>query len=664
MEGCAPRLRFEDQSNIYTRWLYFAQRTRGAHPSINLKNQVTMNLIISLILVGGLWLALFPNFVNPIGTGIDASAQYAVNLAAAENWSFGDNLAFTFGPLGYLLIPENTGHNLVYGIIFQVTIYTLFCAALLYWVRQEKIEPLPLLTFVIAWTVVFKVFALCFDNFLLLALLFVSYLAVIEDRRLRRYLFVLAVATLAGILPYTKFNLGLAGGATIFLLAGILWWKRGFWSAASALIIYFWVTTSIAVLFIGDLVTTFHWLRFSLSLADGYSTAMSLVGPIDEVLLALAFGIFVLTSAFWSARRREPLAIFYILSLGCLFVIFKHGFVRHDPPHLLSFVSFALGLNTLTLILAGGSKCWKRILNWHVIILSICVCLLGANRTGSSKDCLLGREGYDNLCSVFHFAELSNYNDLLTKRALRENRLPPRLIHQWHREGLKIDVLPWELSIFAANRGLKWQPSPFLQLYTIYTPILDKITAKHFSGTNKPDLLLVSELAIDKRHLFFDTPLTWRAIMDGYEYSDYLPENNGHLLKKRPQPLQKNDEAVTMIFWRSEDWLAVPGSTNLITAHWPIRLTTCGRIMKTLFHIPPAYLHAEYEDGITITYRFLPEQAGNGLVANYLPREKVEGEFAKALQGQPFPRVKRISFSGPGLFYYDTTVPIVWREWE
>ena len=623
-----------------------------------------MNLIISLILVGGVWLALFPNFVHPITTGLDASAQYAVNLAAAESWSFGDNLAFTFGPLGYLLIPENIGHNLVYGVIFQVAISTLFCAALLYWVRQEKIEPLPLLTFVVGWIIVFKAFGLCFDNFLLLALLFVGYLAVVEDRRSRRYVFVVAVATLAGILPFTKFNLGLAGGATIFLLAGILWWKRGVWSAASTLIIYFWVTTIVAVLFVGDLVTTFRWLRLSLSLADGYSTAMSLVGPIDEVLLALAFGIFILASAFWSARRREPLAAFYLLSLGCLFVLFKHGFVRHDPPHLLSFVSFALGLNTLTLILAGSSKCWKRILNWHVIVLSIGVCLLGANRTGCGKDGLLGKEGYDNLCSVINFSELSDYNDLLTKRNLREDRLPPSLIQQWYREGLKVDVVPWELSIFAANRGLNWQPSPFLQFYTIYTPILDKITAEHFSGTNRPDLLLVSELAIDKRHLFLDTPLTWRAIMNGYEYGNYLTDNNLHLLKKRQRPLEKNDEAVTVVFWRPEAWLAVPESTNLITAHWPLRLTRRGRIMKTLFHIPPAYLHAEYEDGVTITYRFLPEQAGNGLVGNYLPREKVEGEFAKALQGQPFPRVKRISFSGPGLFYYNTTEPLVWRVWE
>src|SRR5580704_7569408 len=78
--------------------------------------------------LGFLWvaLAMIPTVPDILGTGLDASWAYGINLAHAQNLIFGRDVVFTFGPLGYLFypIPGLAGSWAALG--FAWAIYALF----------------------------------------------------------------------------------------------------------------------------------------------------------------------------------------------------------------------------------------------------------------------------------------------------------------------------------------------------------------------------------------------------------------------------------------------------------------------------------------------------------------------------------------------------------
>ncbi len=82
-----------------------------------------------------LLLATFPGHYQPIRTGLDPSYQYGLNFLANSDQVFGRDVAFTFGPLGYLLIPLDIGNNLVESILLRLLVHALFAACLVHLAR-------------------------------------------------------------------------------------------------------------------------------------------------------------------------------------------------------------------------------------------------------------------------------------------------------------------------------------------------------------------------------------------------------------------------------------------------------------------------------------------------------------------------------------------------
>src|SRR5688572_17813742 len=83
-------------------------------------------------LILGVWLGLirFPVLPTP---GLDSSWQMVIAHATAHSMQFGTEIVFTYGPLGYLMVPINVGtnnwHHLAWqlgaNLVFAVAIYCL-----------------------------------------------------------------------------------------------------------------------------------------------------------------------------------------------------------------------------------------------------------------------------------------------------------------------------------------------------------------------------------------------------------------------------------------------------------------------------------------------------------------------------------------------------------
>src|SRR5260370_5295425 len=55
---------------------------------------------------------------------------FALNYAAAHGLAIGRDVVWTTGPLGYLVFPQDVGHNLTHALIFQSVVWALLIAIL------------------------------------------------------------------------------------------------------------------------------------------------------------------------------------------------------------------------------------------------------------------------------------------------------------------------------------------------------------------------------------------------------------------------------------------------------------------------------------------------------------------------------------------------------
>ena len=77
--------------------------------------------------------AAFPGYYAPLGVLLDDGWVYMVNSLAASKWS---GVVFTYGPLGYLLVPYDIGNNLAIAIAFQVSLHLIFALLIFASLRQ------------------------------------------------------------------------------------------------------------------------------------------------------------------------------------------------------------------------------------------------------------------------------------------------------------------------------------------------------------------------------------------------------------------------------------------------------------------------------------------------------------------------------------------------
>ena len=65
----------------------------------------------------------FPYRFSPIDTGLDPSWIFAINYFFDNNFIFGRDVIWTYGPLGFLSYPLNVGVNLDMATGFQVCLW-------------------------------------------------------------------------------------------------------------------------------------------------------------------------------------------------------------------------------------------------------------------------------------------------------------------------------------------------------------------------------------------------------------------------------------------------------------------------------------------------------------------------------------------------------------
>jgi hypothetical protein len=294
----------------------------------------------------------------------------------------------------------------------------------------------------------------------------------------------------------------------------------------------------------------------------------------------------------------------------------------------------------------------------------------GGNRPWLRGDGFIvrGDAGLANLSSVLDLAA--------TRRRLFEHgevvmagqRLPSSWVEPMRQPGVTGDATPWEFSYIAAN-DLAWSPNPVLQTFVAWTPALDRLSARHFSGDRAPDFVLMEWIELDGRHPLATAPETWRAVLANYDMIRILaPAERAQLRLASPWSvalLQRRDtprglDLVEHSVGRADFFtpIPVPETETLLFLELDLRTTFSGAFMKLAAQIPPVHMRIYYETGQTVTFRVVPDTLRNAIMVQPFPLA-VE-EFRVAADRRLGPRITAVAIEGPGTYDFMPTFSYRW----
>jgi hypothetical protein len=578
--------------------------------------------------------------------GLDGSWRVALTLAAQQHLRFGEQIVFTFGPLGYALqgIPDPglaVATVLVQGLLAAATvagIWTLLAgggsapAKLAFAASVAAFASIVLVDYVAA----------------IAALALVAGAA----RHPRTALFAgsaLGVIALLGML--SKYTLGidaLAAGTAAWAVDALRGPKRrrriALLGAAAC-----WGLTALGMFaaFAFSPAGLAAYLRGAAEISNGYSGAMALPGPASQVVLAALIGAAILGAAILLARERR--AGVAAAAAIVLFLAWKHGFVRQDghviyyfgtAPAVAAVLAIALRRKTArafaltTTALALGAFVWIHLQIWHA-----------------------PPRLFDPERATRGLAFLRDPVGVVAERAsgavaaLAPDRLPAATVASL-RAG-SVDVLPWETAIVPAN-ALRWAPLPVFQTYSAYTPRLDALDRDALAA-NGAAHVLYRYVAFDERAPFGDAPATLAELACRYALETpnvTTAANEPYLLLRRDARAHCDDESAGSVDARVNEPIAVPpaGAPNaFVVASVAVRPSLATRAATALWRAPRLDVVVRFDDATEQRYRVVAATLGDGMIVSAFPRDG--DEAARFFAGRAVRAVRTIAFvARPGAY--------------
>jgi hypothetical protein len=576
-------------------------------------------LVLTLIYIA---LISLPGPPKSYGTGLDASWMLGLNLAHARGMVPGRDVIFTYGPLGYLLYPEPVSGTPMLALIFRLGLYLLSIAALarLLWIMQSKA--------VAFWTALMLGLGVALDalpeeNQVILAVTALALLP-LADRSHWRYAELSVLGFVTGLGCLVKMNQGIEGVAIFLMLLATIAFQdrpltrraRGQLLAALSILplsLMIWFAAST-----GSLSGLVAYLRTGWEVVSGYSEAMGLPGPLWQVTLACATiaATFLVLLVAADLRSLWPGAA---PALIVAFFVFKHAMVRQGPGHAPSFhIKFAVGLLFL-LVCARVTRDRRLIVTLQLFSVVMAYAISIEAYPGFDSDIksrLQLRPAYTSLTAYWRWpstwAGVGAANDL--------NRSKLRLPDRMHRliGNATVDAIPWDVDIVRANNWT-WRPRPVFQSYSAYTPALDRLDAAHLESDRTADFTILNFAAIDYRHPFLETPLSWRALLDRYDLK--LAAADWFLLQHRNAsrygPLAPLGSSVA----RWDEDVLVPQVEGMLVMGPRLRSSLYGKLATLLFRPAPVYAEVTYRSGKKIRWRCVPRNLAAGFLTRPFPQD-------------------------------------------
>jgi hypothetical protein len=439
-------------------------------------------LLLSTPLLGALIAAITWPFksIAP-SAGLDPSWIAGLYMAAERGMHAGTEIVFTYGPLGFLGLPDL--YNVWLGrfaFIWSALVQVVFCIGLL-WASRRAFGLAAGLAIAVCATMT------PIADPLAIAAVVVGAAALLGEEWSPRARLALAagIGALAGMQLLGSLRTGPALAAVgVAVLLGLPDRRRTFPAFIGSLVLsfaVFWFATGQGI---GNLD---EYAVNTVNVVGGYSEAMVFVLPgpwwrAPAVLLAAATLAVLCLAAVW--RRDNPRRVGLVLMVAAVaFLMFKHAFVRESPASVgAMFASFlAIGVALVPHV--------RRRLAIGAVAVLIALAFV-ANPDLGDFPLQFGR-------NAKAFAGQARTIVIPGRAAEEEQRgredmeaayaLGPADLALLRRG--TVHVAPWEAGAAWAY-GLDWDPLPAFQQYEAYTERLDDLNAAKLESATAPDLIL------------------------------------------------------------------------------------------------------------------------------------------------------------------------------
>ena len=533
----------------------------------------------------------------------------------------GTEVHWTWGPLGYLHLPQPIGaiaKSPPYFIVLSHVVAVLLLLRLTYVIKSMTLA---------LWTVLI-VAAGCllnpfsFQDRLEVPVLLAALLVVI-DKSQWRYLELVLLGQLAALGLLGKFNVGCQSFALFLTAVAIFVYqdhplsrsKR--WALGGSLLLFLLTLFAVYRTATGEILSIGAYFRTCLEIASGYSESMAVVAPEWQIHLAILSVVALFAAIPLLTARPRLLLPGILLAAVVVFFAWKNATVR-QVRYTRSF-NPTMALASLYLVVhAAAGRDRRLIMAYQLASLYMGYQLIAAEFPGQRDYVVRSRLSLQHAgIQAQRLFAWKRTRDQIAKQSAT-NLSVLRLDSRFH-EAIgqsAVDAVPWNMARVYANQW-NWRPRPIIQSYSAYTPSLDALNANHLLSTDAAEHVLLEWGPIDQRHHFFADPMSWRALLDRY---DFIFQNDQVALLRRGDPGRfKEDIALgaTRSTWGEP--IIVPDEEGWVILSVTIEKSLWGVVRAIFFRLEPTYVEVSYRSGKTRQWRAVAESLESGVIINPSP---------------------------------------------
>lgn len=596
-----------------------------------------------------------PVYLRQVTGGLDPSWIYGINVFNDMGFKYGRDLAFTYGPLGFLTNTHNIGNNLTFALIFWGVIFAvhLFLLIYIFWIdRDIKVSKtniiisLLLLAVSISMAWSRNISAEYYITMIILISLSIAWYSQ------RKGLFFTIACILTTILLFIKFSGAITSLTAIVLLLALYIFKNkknGIQLLKIFLIIPIGFVAGYLIYnpSISNMIT---YIKDAAEISGGYNIAMSTLSRRTILLKALIMLFAYISTIIFIFFINRDTSFYMMIFSGAFFMIFKHGFVRGDDGHTFIFFSGFLMFFSIIILFINTKQIYQFSKEKNnVLIMGMILILAMILPSGLRAD------NIEKLISGRYGMLISDIGKVIKEPIIGTGQLPKEILDKIGLE--PVTIFPQEIS-FAAYNQITYVPMPIFQAYSAYTPYLDNRNAEFFKSEYAPEYIIFDIGAIDNRIPLVEVPATWDAIYKNY-YA-VMCEKGLVLLQKEENNLSYEKTEIASKNITKDEIIKIPESEKNVIMTVDMKLNLLGKLCKIFFRIPEVTMKAVYSNGEAIAGRIIPENLSNGIIINNLPNSS-ENTILMLNNGKINSSVAQIRFYGVGLKYYNNNLKVTFE---
>ena len=611
---------------------------------VSLKKVVTHHknkfiwLIISII-----GIATLPPPAGMLTTSLDSSFAIGAMWATEKHLQIGQDVMMQIGPLGYLF----TSAYQIPPLWFASMSYILFSHCFLLFSIGLLVTRFPinwkeyLLIFPLVMTFSFITNRLVdIPDQLQISVVILLYLVIRHKIDKKYKIFsLLFVSLLLAIHSLIKFDMTIMSISVITVFSLISVFRK---EIKNAIIICATYSFSVPILWIlsnQSLNNLPSYFIDGLFFSSGYSYGLALDGPQWQVYEAVIAIIFVIGLFFYSVvTRNKNLTIFILMNGIFFFESFKHGFVRQDAHVLYFYWTYGVFFILAYIIFKHDTDNVihnkKRLILTLVLVLASVICVVHIDILAPKLIFPDVSQTVPKWASVYSLTFDKAYQNKIIEgfknQARTEFSLDEKTIQTIGNKTM--DILPWDVALSWAY-NFNWHTSPTWQSFLVFSPKIDSMKASHFSDEkDAPRTILYGYKEIDNRYPLFDEPLTFKSVLQNYDYL-YTSGEFAFLTYNPKHDNWGTPKVLGVVEGEIGKEIKIPKYDDGYTfAYIDMNLSPLGKIMNVFYKPSQSYIRFEYSDSTySSQFRFIHGVANDGLFLSQYVGDI--NEFSSVLSG-------------------------------